>query len=460
MEALLTGVALAGSWLLGRERRRWIAWGYLALAAASVGAEFSDEGLPWQMTLIGGILVVNAVLLFMAPLRFVRARWLLFGDLALCVASWGLLYVLPVFRLPRPTGGYGVGTQVVHWTDQTRGLDGERGGTGQRELAVQIWYPAGLEGHGAEGLRARYVRRKEVGLASSYMAGIRTNSYEDAPIAGSGGPFPVLIFGHRWGGRRTQNTVLAEELASHGYVVVSIDHPLNTARMERSDGSVVRSDRAAALGDLEGSSAAAIRALWAKELEIWVADDRFVLDKMLANNDGWFAGRLDEQRIGAFGHSFGGAAALALLGADVRVKCAVNLDGWTFNGLAQRTSEPVLMVYEAAAQVRRPETGVEGELDRYDNDSVDTSLRQFGGLRAYVAGTQHLDFTDQTLLSPWQRISYTGPIAGARIRTITNGLVLGFFDRELRGAGEVPMFPEVTLERWPPPPKSMQSPDK
>ena len=36
-----------------------------------------------------------------------------------------------------------------------------------------------------------------------------------------------------------------------------------------------------------------------------------------------------------------------------------------------------------------------------------------------------------------------------RIREITRGLVLGFFDQTLRGTGEIPEYPEVKMERWP-----------
>ena len=61
-----------------------------------------------------------------------------------------------------------------------------------------------------------------------------------------------------------------------------------------------------------------------------------------------------------------------------------------------------------------------------------------------------MDFTDQTLVSPIQRLTHTGPIAGARIREITRGLVLGFFDRELKGQGQMPAYPEVEMQSFAP----------
>jgi dienelactone hydrolase len=360
-----------------------------------------------------------------------------------------MLWVLPMFALPRPTGDHPVGTTgPVSWVDTSRSLNGDTTATGpRRELVVQIWYPAATGSRWGD--QARYARRKELSLVHSYLAAIRTNSVLNAPIADRGAPYPVLLFGHRWAGSRTQNTFLAEDLASHGYVVVAVDHPLNAARVQLADGSVGRSDRADALGNLEATTAPAILSIWGKELGIWLADDEFVLDRLQSGNEGQFSGHLDMNNVGAFGHSFGGASSTNLLGLDPRVKAAVNLDGWTFQGLDHRTTEPLLIVYEGTAAVPHPETGVEGTLDTTDNAAVNGSLKEYGGYRAYAAGALHLDFTDQTLFSPLRSLTFTGPIQGERIREITRGLVLGFFNQTLKGKGEISTYPEVKMEHWP-----------
>ncbi len=182
--------------------------------------------------------------------------------LALLAGVLVLGWVMPVFRLPRPTGVNAVGTRTVHWKD------------GERELVVQVWYPAA-----ANGLpRARYVRAREVKARFRHWVMVRTNSAQDAEVLG--GAHPVVVFGPMWGGRRTQDTFLAEELASYGYVVAAVDHPGNAARVEMSDGRVVRSTMAGALEDVEAAGAAGIEALWARELEVWVRDDAFVLDEI------------------------------------------------------------------------------------------------------------------------------------------------------------------------------------
>ncbi len=451
IDPLTVVLAAAGVLLALRSRagkaQRWMFALFFA-AAVAVACAHAWLGPHWQTL---PILIALLLVALVARLRSLRERTLIIALVVLlCASSLLLLWVFPLFSLPRPTGYYAVGTSgPLHWTDQGRTMRGDSPPQGQRrELELQIWYPAQPASRHP---RARYARLRELSLIHSYESAIATNSLLHAPVASDNAAFPVLLFGHRWGGSRTQDTFLFEELASHGYVVVSIDHPLNAARVQLADGSVLRSDRMEALDHLEGQSAAAVQALWNDELAVWTADNRFVLDQLERTPAASLAGRLDLTRVGAFGHSFGGAASTALLGVDPRVRCALNLDGWTFGGLDHRTTQPIFEIYEGVSEVRHPETGTEGELDTADNLAVDTSLQRFGGLRAYIAGTQHLDFTDQTLLSPLQRLTYTGPIAGERIRTITRGLVLAFFDQTLKGTGEIPAYPEVHLQRFPAP---------
>lgn len=419
------------AWVLARRRGPgWMHFIFAAAIPATLIMQLLWIGPHWQMlpAYLGCVLLLSILVAGRAP------RLLAAASVLLALATIGFLWVLPLFTLPPPTGVYAVGTTgPIQWTDPTR----------NRELAVQVWYPAPAGWH--YGRRARYTRLKELKPLFTYEANIRTNALLAAPLADAS--LPVLIFGHRWGASRTQDTFLAEDLASHGFVVVAADHPGNSARMLRADGSVVRSTSPAAFNDLEASTLSAIEAVWAQEIAVWVADDQFLLDKLQQENAGWFAGHLDLTRVGAFGHSFGGAVAVALLGQDVRVKAAVNLDGWTLNAIDRRTTQPVLFVYAGGVHPLHPGPGVEGQLERADDAVVEASIARFGGLRAYVEGAQHLDFTDQTLVSPLRRLTYAGSIPGPRVREITRGLVLGFFDQSLCGHGTLPQYPEVKLIR-------------
>ena len=412
-------------------------WLYPLAATSLLALNLCLYGLYWPMF---PAYLVLAVCSFVLPRPQRRSASFLLAVLSmlLVVASAALVYALPLFLLPGPTGPYAIGTRTEHLTDPAT----------HRELTVQLWYPAAA----AHGPRARYMRLRETKPHFVYWHWVRTNSFADAPLA-SGSPYPLLLFGHMWGGRRTQDTFLAEDLASHGYVVAAADHPGNSARTELADGSVIVSDRAGALSNLDATTAPNVRALWTNELAVWTADNRFVLASLFNAPPSWLAGRLDATRVGAFGHSFGGAASLALLGGeppaqDPRVQAALNMDGWTFDALDRRTTQPVLLLYAAPANgplvPPSASASIDDQLERQDLAAVGSSLARYGGCATYIRATQHADFTDETLVSPLRRLTFTGPMPGERIRTLTRALVLSFFDRTLNhSAVPAPTYPEA-----------------
>jgi dienelactone hydrolase len=381
-----------------------------------------------------------------------------------CLATAAVLVVLAIVarsHLPAPTGPYAVGTRILELTDQSRHEDHSADPEARRSVVVQLWYPAEPSHYPL----ARYKRWREATFGTMYAPLLTTHSHVDALMAKAGAPFAVLLFGHRWNGQRTQNTDLAEELASHGYVVAAIDHPYNSARVQLADGRVIVGNEA-----LEGSggptaSAADQIAVWNRTLETWTADNLFVLNQLAAMNGDSKSpmhGRLDTDHAGAFGHSFGGAASLRLCGLDPRIKACANLDGWTFGGLDYRTAaQPIMILYEQVTKDRESELATlptpgtrDDQLDRADTAAVGQSLKAFGGYRVFVAGTQHLDFSDQPLLPPLRRGSYTGPIAPMRIQQIVRESVLQFFDQSLRGEASTLLqsdqrqFSDVTVQRW------------
>ncbi len=421
----------AGPW-----RSLYLPLAFATLAAVTLATEAWAQGLYWPMFPADFVVLVCAVLLpfrrAALPRRTALAT-LILGS-TLCLGSLVAVYALPFFKLPAPSGPYSVGTRTEHLTDPAT----------HRELVVQLWYPALPAGP-----RARYMLLAETRPRFAYWHAIRTNSRQDAPLvpldaAQHTGPLPLLLFSHMWGGRRTQDTFLAEDLASHGYLVAAVDHPGNSARISLTNGTVLTGDRAQALSNLDTTTALGVRALWTSELELWTADNENVLDTLLNRTPAFLAGHIDNTRVGAFGHSFGGAASIALLGVDTRVQAALNMDGWTLDALDHRTTQPIFFLY-AGHPLAGPPTGpsVDDQLERQDLASVNQNLARYGGCEAYLADTQHADFTDQTLVSPIARLTYTGPLNPARVRPIVRGLVLGFFDQALKQQGPIPSYPEV-----------------
>ena len=374
---LLAGVAiclLAGRW--PRTGRLLMAAALLDLAAHAV-----FEGAHWQMIpayAATGILCLAAWKPGGGKSRF--QRFTAWPALLLASASVLLCFVLPMFSLPEPTGPYPVGTSILYLKDSTRIEDASPAAGSARELMVQLWYPA----QPSHNRFARYREPRETDALSSYQSAILTHSRLDAPVALAGAPFPVILFNHAWGGRRTNDTFLTEELASHGYIVASIDHTYNARLVAFPDGRVVRGIAANDIDDPDSSTQERVRAIWNKELAKWVADQRFVLDRLevmsRAAGSPWF-GRLDTDHAGAIGHSFGGAAATAECALDRRVHSSVNMDGWFFEAIHERGPKPAAASHRCGPRPR-------GRNSQFECDGGSCSRRhrrsRHGGFAAQI----------------------------------------------------------------------------
>ena len=206
--------------------------------------------------------------------------------------------------------------------------------TAVRELPSWVWYPAAPDAGRelAEHVPAAWTPiADQLGLDT---AGLRTHAIVDAPAA-LGSPHPVLIMSPS-GFSPLLLAAVAEELASFGYVVVGVNHTYEAAVTVLADGRVVAANSAAlagVLGPQTGPHDDAFRQRGAV-CEYKAADLRSVADqlgRLGPNGAGLSPDHLDLGRLGAFGHSFGGNAALEWCAADPRCLAAANLDGaiWT-----------------------------------------------------------------------------------------------------------------------------------
>ncbi len=365
-----------------------------------------------------------------------RAAW--FGlILALIFALPPIL--LPVPQLPQPTGPYAVGTATFYWEDPTRPevYSDEPGAV--RRLMVQVWYPA--DPHSGAAL-APYLDNTAVALPAlakkfgipafllSHLELAQTHSLLNAPAAPGAEAFPVLVFSHGWTGIRVQNTYQMEELASHGYVIFAPDHTYSAMYTIFPDGEVIFNKRSA-LGSDDDSTQEYDRI--ARILgKTYVADLRFVLDQAEKVNSGAIAsplaGRLDLARVGIFGHSTGGGAAVEACAVDPRCKAGLSEDAW-------------LIPYDRAipaAGMDKPFFFMQSELWKIPrNPTLQDQLYQNMRAPAYrltLLGAAHYDFSDIPLLTPLaSAIGLKGPIDGPRCLSLINQFSLAFFDQYLQG---------------------------
>lgn len=350
------------------------------------------------------------------------------------LALWGL----PRVTFPEPTGPAHVGTSRFQWTDEGRAEPATSNRGDSRTVVVQVWYPADPR---PDDSRALYLGRtpKEARLAADGIAATyglpsmllreavlaRTRSYLDAPPEQGGQPWPVVLFSPGLVGYRAQNTAWAEELASHGYFVVAVDHPYDSATVVLDDGRAIATN-ARSTGDRDVDNRATDLLA-----EVRASDLSFAISQLEALEKGdlrsQFGGRIDTRSIAAVGHSVGGAAAIQAAQQDSRIDAVINLDGFPRNVVPQRFPQPVL------AMVAGRGTGDE-QNDASYRRMLTTVLRNSdgGGLCLTVDGASHLMFTDAPRILP-PLPSLIGSGGRRHGHDITSRATLTFLNRELRG---------------------------
>ncbi|NID12387.1 alpha/beta hydrolase family protein [Fibrivirga algicola] len=198
--------------------------------------------------------------------------------------------------------GVGVRTLTLSHANQLNILKTKDGQTPRydRPLTVEIWYPADIPAGKTQQVTYEQVMGSSNDpkrpLIPFTFAG---RALRDATPTTGTAPYPLLIVSHGYLGSRLLFTYLTENLASKGYVVVSIDHAESTFR------------------DAGG---------FASTLYNRALDDLFVLNEMARLSEktskSFLAGLLDANNTGLIGYSMGGYGALNAVGAGYSAQAA------------------------------------------------------------------------------------------------------------------------------------------
>jgi predicted dienelactone hydrolase len=254
------------------------------------------------------------------------------------------------------------------------------------------------------------------------------------------GPFPLVVLSHGAGGNWDSNFAQARHLASHGYVVLALEHVAsNTERMRR--GMRFAANAKAMTHD-------------ADEVLGRPRDVGFALDQAARWNGSHaeLAGTLDLRRVAVMGHSFGAYTALATCGArpaldwlvprvepgtglgpdlrDARVKACVALS-------PQGPGEPFFRD-DSYAGIDRPVLGISGSRDAQQGAPAQNRRRYFElvppGRQVFVwiANADHMAFSDPA----GSRRSSLPSRSRAEVQPISRAATLLFLEAQLRGDTE------------------------
>ncbi len=355
--------------------------------------------------------------------------------------------------LPTPTGPHQIGTVELHLVDPTR-TDPWAPGHPVRELMVQVWYPARdaapypVAPWLAPGAVASFEQHQEISPGSVTLP--LTHGHVGAPVDRSGRPLPVLLYSPGMHEDRAVGTTLVEDLASHGYVVVAIDHTHDAGEVEFPGGRLEVGMLPADTPELD-----------TQDVEVRAADSSFVLDRLTVLNRGGnpdaehrtlpagLRGALDLSRVGMVGHSMGGAAAAQAMYRDPRITAGADLDGTLYGSvLTGGLDRPFLLMGS-----------------QYHDRTVDDSWAQLWSnlrgrrLELRMSNSEHDSYDDGESLLPEiatvmgvtadQLAQRIGTIDPARALLVLRVYVRAFFDATIRGGGDrlldrpSPRYPEI-----------------
>lgn len=469
---LLGGSLLASGMFIFGRRHRWLDIATVIMLLVLCSLHAGLEGLRIQMAPAYGL---DVALLIAGLIRIVhpkvvikrhlyRTKCTLLTVLVLAVSTLAVYVsnLLPVFTMPQPTGSYAIGTTVRHLIDDSREetLTPETGD--KRELMVNVWYPVDLEA--TIGLQTE-TYPPELGKAISLVFGlpqmlfsqtslIHTHVVSDVAISKTQAQYPVVLFSPGIRSTRFQSMTAIEELVSRGYIVVGIDHPYTSAEVLFPDGRVAKYQP-----DPTNVTSAELYAYNVVGVGIRAADASFVLDTLTEwqkqDLHGLLTGKMDMNRVGIFGHSYGGATTAEALATDSRFKAGLSLEGGFWGKVAHTDlQQPFMYLITGKTALSLDPTVTEkddvfykefaGDLERVMTSSESDTYY------AKIAPFFHQSFTDLALIAPALFAKEIDPVRNIEI---TRSYTAAFFDQYLKGEAQSilkstsTVYPEVKFDQ-------------
>ena len=371
--------------------------------------------------------------------------------------------------LPAPTGPFAVGRTLYDWADDST-LDALAPVPGtKRELLVWVWYPSVAAQSGAVvgDYMPTLVREPATRAGGALILSLLTrdfskvhgHSLRNAGLSPQQESYPVVIMRAGASLEVANYSTLAEDLASHGYVVVGFDAPYRTFAVVFPDGRVMRrmpeNNPELCFERTGREQEGCVNRL----LNAWTSDIGFILDRLAQLNtsdpSSKFRGRLDMRRVGVFGHSFGGAQAAQFCSQDSRCKAGIDIDGAPAGSVIQTgIHKPFMFLgsghgdFSSNAEVRQIEAGIRSIYDRLPVDAR---------LWVIIGGANHFTFSDDgallksNLVRGMLRVFGKLDIDGRRQLAVTAYCVHSFFDAYLKGPSvsrlkiSSPLYPEIQV---------------
>lgn len=354
--------------------------------------------------------------------------------------------------IPHPNGTYGVDISTIKLTDTSR-LDPFAPTLESRSVMTSLFYPAAQinkcqfqlldymppttaafedEAYSSYGLPNGTFESLKLSLCSALSGSASIDLQE----------FPIVLFSPGHGGSRLLYNAMAQSVASHGFIVITMDHPYDPDIVEYPDGTVV-------LAANISTDAQIIL-----DVETRARDTSFVLDYFKEPCDMnslplFLKKGLNTDKVAMFGHSLGGATAATAMMNDSRIAVGINLDGAFWGSVIENGVRNPFLIF-----------GHEGH-----NQSTDSTWGDIwphlghDRLELTLNGSEHATFVDFPLLLEVLgltdelpgAVKLLGSLPGTRAMEIITTYVRAFlkfglgYEKSALLRGPSSRFPEVAI---------------
>ena len=358
-----------------------------------------------------------------------------FSLLIITLLSTGCV-AIPFNEVPKPTGDKNIGTESIELIDIDRLEWFTEDPQDLRKIMIQIWYPTD-DLDGEKELYIDYGELRIEALASQFdyspflfkkLIDVETNSIKKAEPS-TQSSFPLIIFSHGLGGNRTQNTVIIEELTSHGYVVIAIEHAYD-ANISIFDNGDVANYRSGINYERRNTQEITPEEFWAirlPQLETRAEDVSYIINQLeLGNLPENIVNIIDLENIGVFGHSFGGATSIYSSYNDHRIDACVNLDGWMVVVPDEIVDNGINKNFMYLGQEQWDEKLNYQKLDKFVKSNTKSS-------KILIPNTTHYDFSDAPHMTKVAKLlNKSGKVKSKNLKNILNELIILFFNKNLK----------------------------
>ncbi|KAF2867276.1 PAF acetylhydrolase family protein [Massariosphaeria phaeospora] len=362
--------------------------------------------------------------------------------------------------LPSPSGPYAVTQNTLKLTDESR-VDSLDPKHGKRQIMVSSFYP--VKSSACEKpCEIPYMSPNAAPIVEAFLGpfGIQGGALGKIRMQGcckatcqesnGNGEIPLVFLLHGFGGTRLLHNALAQELASMGFAIITMDHTFESVLVEFPDGTVIRPLNDSSLDTTIPGRLESLQ-------DIRVDDARFVMSqlgskdvvaKLVPDSRCTF----NAERAAVIGHSVGGSTSMKLLMKDLRFVGGLNLDGEQFGEITDMQQPAVLFGTTGVTPVPHNSTS---------DPSWAKTLDHLKGWKREIGlnNISHTGFTDISFLVGTGALDipkeaadqFIGILDGKRSFEIFSTYVAAFLDFVLRGGktalfdGPSEKFPEIVV---------------